>query len=465
MPRPWAPAVGPVAVTQPAGGKNGPLVILLGLYALLLTVPVAELLARMGARTFAPVIVCALLTLGLLTTGRIMEFWKLPVARPYMLFYLLALVAGATGLYPSRSLGLLIPYGLRFHLLPFLCCAMVVTTRQLRRVYGWVGAGAFVLLILSLKFGEMADDRLIIKDTSLENPNDLGFAIVFAMTGLLVFRSKAARVVSLLTVPVFLLTILKTGSRADLLTLIALALMASFFAPPKWRIILMLGLPLVAGGAFLAVPAETRARLISGFGASGGAASAEVLRAGDSTAARLELQTRAIELAIRHPLFGVGVTNFEDAVEDMIEATLHTKSGWQVAHNTYLQIAAENGYPAFICYVWCLIACMKMNYRSYKSCRETPALSDAVAQSFALMMMTAMFMICTSFSNNSFDPHFTLLVGLSTANYLAIQRQLGTRQAATNAVSPPRWQTRPRPRSLAARPDNFPARISGRRPV
>jgi hypothetical protein len=459
----------PAAALAPASNKNGLLVILLGLYALLLTVPIAEILARLGARTLAPLIVGAILLLGVLTTGKLADFWALPVARPYMLFLILAFVAGVTGYYPSRSLELLLPYTLRFHLLPFLCCAIAPTTRQVKHVYSWIGLGALILLLLCMRFGEMADDRLIIRGSSLENPNDLGFAIVFAMAGLIVFRSVLGRVVSIVTLPVFLFYVLKTGSRADLVTLVGLALIAGFFAPGKWRIIVLVGLPIAGGALMAAVPGETRARLLSVFSDSSSNASSEVSRAGDSKAARAELQVRAMELAIRHPLFGVGVTNFQDAIEDMIQATLHTKSGWQVAHNTYLQIAAENGLPAFICYVWCLIICLKMNIRSYRICLKTPQLAHATAQSFGLMMMTAMFMICTAFSNNSFDPHFTLLVGLSAANCIAVRRESMTPQeggVSSRTILPPTpkpWERARRPGSFFPRASTLPVRIGGRR--
>jgi O-antigen ligase len=251
------------------------------------------------------------------------------------------------------------------------------------------------------------------------------------------------RVIGLLSVPVFLLYILKTGSRADLLTMIVLALLASFFSPPKWRIALLVGLPVIAGGVFVAVPYETRARLISVFSSSSSleaSNSDEIRRAADSTNARTELQKRAFQLALTHPLLGVGATNFEDAVEDMVQATLHMKSGWQVAHNTYLQIAAENGYPAFICYVWVLISVLKTNYKCFRLASGKDGVPEAVAPSFALMMMTVMFMVCTTFSNNSFDPHFNFLVGLTAANFLAIQREQAQQKVTIGA--PPGARTK-----------------------
>ena len=62
-----------------------------------------------------------------------------------------------------------------------------------------------------------------------------------------------------------------------------------------------------------------------------------------STNGRMQLQWRAIQLTMKHPLLGVGPSNFEDGVEAMVEKEEGQRSGWQVAHNTYLQVAADTG--------------------------------------------------------------------------------------------------------------------------
>ncbi len=419
----WMP---PVASLLEDKGRIGLFAMLLGAYALMCTVPVAELLVtHVGIHIPVVVIAQVALTLGLFA-GRIGEFWKLPVAKPYMIFLVLCGVAALFGTYPTRSLELIIPYGLRFHVLPFYFCAIALTTKQVRHALGWLGWGAFLLLVLCFVYGRMSEDRFVIPDTTLANPNDLGFAILFVMSGLLVLQSKVARVLVALSLPVFLIYLLKTGSRADMITLMALMVVAFYFAPRNWKVIMLVAMPVIAGGVLAVVPSQTLARLttIVSNPLSTRGATTELNQALDSQAARLELQQRAISLTIRHPLLGVGVTNFEDAVDEMVEETLHVKSGWQVAHNTYLQTAAENGVPAFCLYVWTLILCLKMNFWSYRTCRETPLLSESVTQSFALILMNLMFVVCIAFSNNSCDPHLGVLVGLTAANYLAIKREL-----------------------------------------
>jgi hypothetical protein len=108
----------------------------------------------------------------------------------------------------------------------------------------------------------------------------------------------------------------------------------------------------------------------------------------------------------------------------MVENLIGTKSGWQGAHNTYLEVAAENGIPAMLLYAWSLLLCLKLNYQAYRMCRGSPERSDTAMQSLALVLMTLAFVICTFFSNNAYDPKVCVLVGLSAANFLTVKREL-----------------------------------------
>lgn len=422
-------ATQPAVHSLPAGAeRRGVLVAMLGAYTLMCTVPIAELLVT-HVGIHIPIVIAAqvVLTLGLLTVGRLGEFWKTPVAKPYMAVLFLMGLAAAFAFYHTASIELYVPYALRFHILPFYFCAIAVTTKQVRRAFSWMGWGAFLLLALSFAYGRVTEDRFGIPETTLSNPNDLGFAILFVMTGLLVLQSKVSRVLVVLSLPLFFVYLLKTGSRADMLTLACLIAIGFYFAPWKWKMITLLAMPVVGVAVLTVVPQQTLARLatIVVNPMSAASKSFELEQALASQAARLQLQERAIALTLRHPFLGVGVNNFESAVEVMVQETLHEKSGWQVAHNTYLQMAAENGIPAFIFYVWSLILCLKMNIQSYRTCRKTPQLSGAVTQSFALILTSLMFMVCTAFSNNSCDPHLGVLVGLTAANYLAVKRESG----------------------------------------
>jgi O-antigen ligase len=149
---------------------------------------------------------------------------------------------------------------------------------------------------------------------------------------------------------------------------------------------------------------------------------------------RIQLQKRAFELTLRHPLLGVGAEMFEDAVDSMVREETGRKSGWQDAHNTYLQVAAENGIPAAILFVATMIMTFTTNLRAYRLCGRDPALADARPQSLCLLMATLVYGFGIVFSNSLYASHLPVLLGLSAANSLALERQRQSRRAAAARV-------------------------------
>jgi O-antigen ligase len=254
------------------------------------------------------------------------------------------------------------------------------------------------------------------------------------MSCLMVNTTRLSRLIAIAFIPLIVTFVLKTGSRASLVTALALAAMLFFMAPRKTKMILAVALPVSAVLLSFIIPRETlmRLTLIVADTSSAQVSPGELQNALGSQEARTELQKRAIELALRNPLFGVGALEFEDGVEAMVRAATGRKSGWQGAHNSYLEVAAENGIPAMLLFAATLFYCLKCNYQTYKTCREDPRLASSVAQSMALVLMTIAFSVCVGFSNNAYDPRAGVLVGLSAANFLAIQE----RKKALAAAAP-----------------------------
>jgi O-antigen ligase len=425
-PRQSAPVKAPPAVTRVAGeNRNGPLGILLGFYALTLTVPIAELLIVYW-HIHIPVVPIAdlALTAGLIFTGRIGAFWRTPLAKPWMALLVLSVIAAGLGAFPGRSLPFIVMYGLRFHLLPFYCCAIAIGTRNVRQVLSWIGVGTFILLFLCLLYGKIEEGRLAIPNTDMANPNDLGLGILTTMTCLLVLKSRVLRVLALVALPVLIYEVLQTGSRACLVTIAVLTVFLFVLVSSRTKIVMAVLIPVAAAVILTALPSLTLGRLLLIVDpARAQSGDVQLRNAMDSQAARAELQERAMQLAVRHPLLGVGALMFEDAVEEMVRSQTGEKSGWQGAHNTYLEVAAENGIPAMLLYISCLLLCLRLNYRAYKMCRRIPELKDVATQSLALILFTITWLVCTGFSNNAYSPALCVLVGLSAANSLAVERE------------------------------------------
>ena len=100
-----------------------------------------------------------ILTIALPLTGRIGEFWKSPLAKPWMATLVMMCLAAAAGTYPGRSVPFILQYGFRFHVLPFYVVAIACTTRRVRYLMKWIAAGGVLLLLLCADSASSLEDR------------------------------------------------------------------------------------------------------------------------------------------------------------------------------------------------------------------------------------------------------------------------------------------------------------------
>lgn len=409
---------------------------LVGLYALMLTVPIAEILIiYFHAHVSVVVIADVLLTLLLIVSGNLGRFFETPMGKPWMAVGVLYMFASVFGIYKGGSVPFMFQYLIRFHVVPIYFCALTLTPPDVRRALRWIAWGMLLLVVLCAKFGMSEEGRFFLPDTSLSNPNDLAFALLFGMGCLILNKSILSRLAALGTCVIMLYFVLKTASRANLLTLIAMLVVLFILAPRRAKLALGLAVPVVAAVLIAMTPSFALMRLsLIVPHTSATLNDIQLANAVGSAEARTELQQRAIALTIQHPLFGVGAKQFQNGVENMVRAATGQKSGWQGAHNTYLEVAAENGIPAAILYCLTLFYCARMNIRTYKLCRSNPLLAHAATQSLALILMTMCFLVCVAFSNNAYDPRVGVLIGMSAANFLAVRDEMRRHDAASHGV-------------------------------
>jgi putative inorganic carbon (hco3(-)) transporter len=130
--------------------------------------------------------------------------------------------------------------------------------------------------------------------------------------------------------------------------------------------------------------------------------------ASGSAKARKELLYKSLEVTAQHPLFGVGPGNFEIV------------SGvWHVSHNSYTQISAEGGVPAFVLYVlilWRGIA----NLRDIRKYRKTEKRFGLF--SIALEASLAAYLVGSFFGSVAYQLFPYCLVAYTSALRLIMQR-------------------------------------------
>jgi O-antigen ligase len=138
--------------------------------------------------------------------------------------------------------------------------------------------------------------------------------------------------------------------------------------------------------------------------------------ASESAEGRKELLFRSLKVSAQHPLFGIGPGNF--AV---------VSGNWHVAHNSYTQMSAEGGIPAFCLYIfifWRAIA----NLRKIRKYRKTVKNSRLFAM--ALEASLAAYLVGSFFDSLTYQlfPYY-LIAYTSALRRIAQQDVIAYRQA------------------------------------
>jgi O-antigen ligase len=248
---------------------------------------------------------------------------------------------------------------------------LVISGRQCIRIIQTLGWASFVGAALSFRYGSMETGRLELFQGSFKDPNEYAMTLLMGLPLLALsvradslFLRIAGGVGTLLTFYVFL----RTGSRGGMIALLAMGLVLFWGVSLSKKVVV-----LVAAGAALAIgfavlPNYIQARYGTFFAADESGPMSEEERAMlqgadvDSTEGRLGVLYDGLRLTAKHPLFGVGPGNF--AVARWSEGAAEGKRvGWNVTHNTYVQLSSEIGIPGALLFIAFL-------YRAFQATRR-----------------------------------------------------------------------------------------------
>jgi putative inorganic carbon (hco3(-)) transporter len=228
---------------------------------------------------------------------------------------------------------------------------MVNVVRTEKRLYGLLLLAMAVSIMLSyaafndFSIGRFSYDGARVKGMLgglFDNPNDLALHLVtmapLAFGLALARRNVLMKIFFGICAILFVAGVVVTFSRGGFLGLVAAVLVLVWKLAKKNRLVVGF-LTVVALSIFIAVsPGGYGSRITSMFG-------------GDATGsvdARREILWRSVRVALRYPVFGIGIGNF-----------YYRGQHDQVSHNAYTQVAAEMGVAAFVFYCMFMITSLK----------------------------------------------------------------------------------------------------------
>lgn len=136
---------------------------------------------------------------------------------------------------------------------------------------------------------------------------------------------------------------------------------------------------------------------------------------------RKMLFLRSLRLTATHPIFGVGMGNFE-----VISGVETGESGaWKGTHNTFTQISSEAGIPALVMFLMLLMTGITRMRRVVRGCKGKPKLALEGALASATVVSLLSFMFGAWFAHVGYDYYLYYLAGISVGVQAAFVQATG----------------------------------------
>jgi O-antigen ligase len=287
---------------------------------------------------------------------------------------------------------------------------LVRNWKECRMLFGTLALSCVFNLIIIHVFGQVDDQgRLNLQFGAIANSNDYAAHLIMLLPSTLWVAFVAKRlVIRLAALAAFgygIYLILESASRGALIALTIGVIYFLFSVSGKRRVWAIALMTTGLAAAFALLSGQVVQRILS-FSDSSGTASKEALESSDI---RSQLLEDSISYALENPLFGVGPGNFRTA-EGKAKPGL-----WQPAHNAYVAVASECGFPAFLFFIGGIGASFLMFVRvGHKLPRDRESAELVQA---AWSMRLAMLTFCTAigFLNFSYSMHLPIILGISIA--------------------------------------------------
>jgi putative inorganic carbon (hco3(-)) transporter len=381
-----------------------------------------------GFKSYVSVVSAILLTLAFLASGSAGRGLKLPIGRYWALFSLLLVCTVPFSTWPRASLGELgsyIPRGILFF---FAIAAFVMDVTSVKFFFLMETVRGFLLLLCCALWGSSSgpDERFLLGGSSFyANSNDLGLALT-TVIGFFLYQLIQKGVGRYLFGAVGFLGdiffLLKTGSRGGFLAIgVVIGFSLLFSARYRSRLLSMLVmLPFLV----LLIPQDTLRRLTYIFADP---TSATVTSDSDtanllSQIERTQLFWKSVHMLIAHPLLGVGIGEFPDALY-LDDVEKHTHSAALGTHNSYTQVGAECGFPALMVYLLIVITASRMNYRIFRRTMADERLAFFPPAALSLLASTVGFAVGSAFHHVAWTTTLPLLTGASAGLWQACQKE------------------------------------------
>lgn len=341
---------------------------------------------------------------------------------------------------------------------------LVVTFEQTRRMLRWnavcVALAAGLALFL---FGSYQGGRLgLFAEGELANANQFAMVLVLALPLCWYWLANPVsnllqKMPALAMAGVILVALVRTGSRAALLAVGLMLLIAFFQASNSGRVKMVIATFILVPLIVLLTPRQALLRYSTFFEAAEPEVSDEEvsmqISTMQSTTMRLKLQKEAVLMTLRYPVFGLGPGNFIVVRSEEKQRQGATGAeAWLQPHNTYTQISSEMGIPGILLFLGAVACCftgMSQLKKAARARRDHPELAEVRLIANCLILQLSALCLLLVFGTNAYDFYFPAIagqiVGVQLTAMQVVRRHLNA-PAATPAPMPAQGLSQATPR-------------------
>ena len=374
---------------------------------------------------FRPAILSSLLALGFFLLGPVglaPARLRHPVFRWALAFLAVAVLSVPAGIFPGNSFRFLTDDHLKTVLFAVLLLCAVRSVADVERfVAVHVVGGALYCVMILVRYDVGPDGRL--GGLVYYDANDLAMLVVCTFP-LLVYLTRPGsrwllRLVAVAAMGLFVVTIIKTGSRGGFLGLVAVfgTMLVGFRAVPKAQRLGALGAVMlvlaVAGGSGYWKKMETILRPQEDYNWGG-----------NRETGRVEVWKRGMGYMLQRPLLGVGAANFPVAEGRISPLAGRQELGqglkWSAAHNSFVQVGAELGVPGLLAFLLLLSAAFRATRALGRARAPDGSVPDAAALGQALTATLVGYCVAGFFLSQGYSAYLytilALVAGLSSVS-------------------------------------------------
>ena len=335
--------------------------------------------------------------------------------------------------WPGGSLTMLKDIWIKNVLVFFILVPVLVKSSECARAFYVLAAASATIVVLSFKYATMESGRLEFISGTLANSNDLAsYLLVGAPFCMFAFEhaGKVMKAFWLVSLLVLVNLVLKTGSRAGLLTLVLVIVYLFFKASPIMKI--AMGTMAIAGvmAAPFVLPQSVLERYALTFSTSsaGELTTRQAEYAAGSTESRTKMLQISLLTTIRNPIFGVGPGMFAVATAEEAKEQ-GERAAWLQTHNMYTQVSSETGIPGFILYISAVV----IGFRNIGYAKKRAGLNtQLVSMASWLRVSYLAFLFTGLFASTAF--HLNIIVLLACSQALRNAADLETQVAQAPRV-------------------------------